>query len=592
MSLPRIPLQRLLLLLLAALASASMAAAQTLGTAFTYQGSLDDGGNPAHGSYDFQFALFAGDSGGSPLTPPLTRPGVLVERGVFSLSLDFGDQFVGQPRWLEIQVRQAGAPVFTTLAPRQPLMPTPFALHAEFVADGSVVGANVVDRSLTGSKLALGTVGSGELASGAVTAPKISAGAVGSAAIADGVVSAAKLADGAVESGRLADGAVTFPKIADNAVFGSKIPDGAIGRSKVDPGQVQLRIAQLCPRGSPMIGVYADGSPICDAPLRTLPFASARVSVAVRPDGRPILARDGGSLWDCADVDCSSGTSRNLNLGVDGAMALRSDGLPVVAVGSGSHQLLVICNDATCTSRTQRTLDSGSIGTFSGITVRADNSPMVSYFEFASGQTRLYACNDPGCASGSVRTLTAGPGLSPGAIRMRPNGTAVLALRNYNSGVHGLYDCNDATCSSGTVRPLGGGNSIRFLLGLAVRADNRPLLLNSGPTLHDCNDAACSSASDRPLDSGEPISASAIALRPDGRPLIVYGTQLGAIKVFDCANVQCSGGTARAVDQVPNASFFDSEIALALRADGRPVIAYPGSSGTIRLLLCNSANCQ
>lgn len=562
----------LILLLLAIAALPGPAAAQLLGTAFTYQGQLDSAGTPAEGSHDFQFAIFAAASGGSPLAPVVSRPGVLVERGAFTVSLDFGDQFVGQPRWLEIQVRQAGAPSFTLLAPRQPLAPAPYALHAEFVADGSVVGASVADRTLGGTKLALGAVGSAELA--------------------DGAVAAAKLADGAVGTSKLADGAVTYPKLADNAVFGPKILDGAIGRTKVDASQVQLRIAQLCPRGSPMIGVYADGSPICDAPQRILPFSSARVSVAVRPDGRPILARGGGNLWDCADVDCTSGVSRNVNLGVDGAMALRSDGLPVIAVGSGSSQLLVICNDATCTGRTQRTLDSGSIGTFAGIAVRADNSPMVSYFEFNSGQSRLYACNDPTCASGAVRTLTSTPSHTPGAIRIRPNGTAVVALRNYFGGPHGLYDCNDATCSSGTLRALGGGGSIRFLLGLAVRTDNRPLMFNTGPTLHDCNDAACSSATDRPVDAGEPIGASAIAMRADGRPLVVYGTQFGTIKVFDCANTQCSAGTARAVDQVPNASFIDTEVAVALRADGRPVIAYPAVDGTLRLLLCTTATCQ
>jgi hypothetical protein len=572
--------------------SALPARAQLLGTAFTYQGQLDSAGAPAEGSHDFQFALYAAADGGSPLAPAVSRPGVLVERGAFTVSLDFGDQFVGQPRWLEIQVRQAGAPTFTLLTPRQPLAPTPFALHAEFVADGSVVGASVADRSLGGGKLALGAVGGAELANGAVSAGKIATGAVATTALADGAVVAAKLADGAVGTSKLADGAVTFQKLADNAVFGPKIPDGAIGRTKVDPSQVQLRIAQLCPRGSPMIGVYADGSPICDAPLRTLPFSSARVSVTVRPDGRPILARDGGSLWDCADIDCTTGTSRNVNLGVDASMALRTDGLAVVAVGSGSAQLLVICNDATCTGRTQRTLDSGSIGTFSGVALRADNSPMVSYFEFGSGQARLYACNDATCASGSVRNLTTGPSFTPSGVRMRPNGTAVVALRNYFGNPHGLYDCNDATCSSGTVRSLGAGQSIRFLPGLAVRSDNRPLLLNSGPVLHDCNDAACSSATDRPIDSGEPISASAIAVRADGRPLLVYGTQFGAIKVFDCANTQCTAGSARAVDQVPNVSFFDSEVSVALRADGRPVIAYPGSGGTLRLLLCTTANCQ
>ena len=33
------------------------------GTAFTYQGRLNDGGNPAHGAYDFRFKLFQDPDG-------------------------------------------------------------------------------------------------------------------------------------------------------------------------------------------------------------------------------------------------------------------------------------------------------------------------------------------------------------------------------------------------------------------------------------------------------------------------------------------------------------------------------------------------
>ena len=95
----------------------------------------------------------------------------------------------------------------------------------------------------------------------------------------------------------------------------------------------------------------------------------------------------------------------------DVAMALRSDGRPVIAVGNSFSQLLVICGDAACTpgSRVIRTLDNGSIGTFSLVALRADDTPLVAYFEFGSGQTRLYVCAEPTCASGAIRTITPGP---------------------------------------------------------------------------------------------------------------------------------------------------------------------------------------
>ena len=52
------------LLILGALALLStlnpQLSASPLGTAFTYQGQLTDGGRPAEGIYDFRFAIYAG----------------------------------------------------------------------------------------------------------------------------------------------------------------------------------------------------------------------------------------------------------------------------------------------------------------------------------------------------------------------------------------------------------------------------------------------------------------------------------------------------------------------------------------------------
>lgn len=554
-------MHRLFLLALFCVAQALPTAhSQALGTAFTYQGALKNAGAAASGSYDFRFALYSQPTSGAALAPAVERSNVVVDAGVFTVSLDFGDQYVGQPLWLELEVRRSGTATYTLLAPRQPLTPTPFALHAEFVADGAVVGASVQSRTLTGNKLTLGAVGTAELADGAVTTPK------------------------------LADGAVTASKIASNAVQASHLAAGSVGRNQVS-GEIQLRVTALCPRGAPMIGITADGAPICDQPLTILPFSSARVSVAVRPDGRPLLARDGGNLWDCANTNCTSGNSVNNNLGGDVAMVLSSDGRAVIASGNNA-QTLLICDDLACSTRIQRTLDFGSIGVFSGLALRADNTPVVAYFEFATGQTRLYVCDDPTCASGTIRNITPAPSYTPSGVRIRPNGTPVIALRNYFGSGHALYDCNDAGCSSGNTRGLGAGLSIRFLLGLAVRGDNRPIVVNSGVVMHDCNDAGCSSYTNRAIDSSEQIVASAAVVRADGRPLLAYVSSSGTVKVYDCGNIECSFGSARVVDQMSNGNWVDTEISIALRPDGRPVLGYVGSSGTLRLLMCTSANCQ
>ena len=67
-----------LAVLLAAVAYAGVAAAQPLGTAFTYQGRLTDAGNPANGSYDFRFTLYDAPTGGAAVGAPVTANGVAV----------------------------------------------------------------------------------------------------------------------------------------------------------------------------------------------------------------------------------------------------------------------------------------------------------------------------------------------------------------------------------------------------------------------------------------------------------------------------------------------------------------------------------
>jgi len=135
--------------------------AAPLGTEFTYQGRLSDGGVLATGSYDFQFTLFDASSGGVVIGSPITRTEVAVGQGLFTTSLDFGSgAFSGEARWLEIGVR-AGASVaaFTILKPRQPLRAAPYALYAPAagkVADGSVLSTTIANgqvvKSINGLK--------------------------------------------------------------------------------------------------------------------------------------------------------------------------------------------------------------------------------------------------------------------------------------------------------------------------------------------------------------------------------------------------------------------------------------------------------
>jgi hypothetical protein len=116
-------------ILLAILGGIPHAAAQ--GTAFTYQGSLDNGGNPANGSYDMTFGLFYSASGATQVGTTITNLDIIVTNGLFMVTNDFGAVYNGTPYWLQIGVRASGGGTFTPLTPRQELTPVPYSIAAE-----------------------------------------------------------------------------------------------------------------------------------------------------------------------------------------------------------------------------------------------------------------------------------------------------------------------------------------------------------------------------------------------------------------------------------------------------------------------------
>lgn len=125
---------------------------QAQGTAFTYQGRLIDGGNPANGSYDISFAAYDATTAGNLIGAIVTNTAVGVSNGLFTTSVDLGDIFTGNDLWLEIAVSTNAADTFSTIAPRQPLTATPYALFAKSAATAGGATPGTLVTSLNALK--------------------------------------------------------------------------------------------------------------------------------------------------------------------------------------------------------------------------------------------------------------------------------------------------------------------------------------------------------------------------------------------------------------------------------------------------------
>ena len=131
-------LKVLVLIFATAILFSNRASAQP--TAFTFQGSLQNSAMPANGNYDFEFALYSVLAGGVQFGPTVAVNNVVVTNGIFTARLDFGSQFSGGTRYLEIRVRPAGQPGITTLAPRQLINSVPYSIRSLSADNADAVG--------------------------------------------------------------------------------------------------------------------------------------------------------------------------------------------------------------------------------------------------------------------------------------------------------------------------------------------------------------------------------------------------------------------------------------------------------------------
>lgn len=141
------------------------AAAAPLDATLTYQGSLDNGGAVAEGDHDFRFRLFDDPNAGMQIGPELEHLAVPVSEGVFTVHLDFGSGPFSSDEalWLEVDVRDPAGGGYVTLAPRQPVRATPFALLSLGTADGAVDADSLAAQSVTTAAIAPGAVGASQV---------------------------------------------------------------------------------------------------------------------------------------------------------------------------------------------------------------------------------------------------------------------------------------------------------------------------------------------------------------------------------------------------------------------------------------------
>ena len=234
-----------LALLVAALASGTPAAAQTVPSVISYQGSVVEEGSPVDGSLPVTVRIVDAETEGTVLWSE-TRPQVSVANGRFRLLLGSqtpfpDDLFAGSPRFFEIEIDGE-------VLPRLPVTSTAYARRAataEAVAPGSVtsdaLAADAAVRSINDVAGALQIRGANgatvnvDRPSGTITVSAPGGGdSSGIAGIqnTDGVLQIID-PNGPTATINVQDGGIATAKIAGEAITADKLAAGAVGTSQL-----------------------------------------------------------------------------------------------------------------------------------------------------------------------------------------------------------------------------------------------------------------------------------------------------------------------------------------------------------------------
>ena len=221
-------------------------------------------------------------------------------------------------------------------------------------------------------------------------------------------------------------------------------------------------------------------------------------SIAIDASNLPVISYydDTNSdlkLAKCNDEACSGGDETRVtvdasagDVGQYSALALGSDGFPVIAYHDHTNRSLKVakCSNATCTTRTLSTLNdpSADVGYNAAIAIGTDNLPVVSYYDAAGQVLKVAKCNDTACSGANetisiVDTYPAAGGSST-SIAIGADGNPVIAAGSFLPRIVRVVKCNDPACSGGDelAVTLDDSADVGVYVDLAIGTDTYPIV--------------------------------------------------------------------------------------------------------------------
>lgn len=308
-------------------------------------------------------------------------------------------------------------------------------------------------------------------------------------------------------------------------------------------------------------------------------------------------------------------------------IALRLSGLPIIATGTPSGNLVIVdCEDQVCSTSTSVTIsdpDGDSIGATPSITIGANGSPVIAHRNLSDSDLMVTACGDDACRSATTTAISTPDidGITPD-IAISRNGFPVIAHQAHDAnalpkvGQLRLLTCNDPACAgTETLSPThstaargdaASQKAAGFMPSISIGLDGFPVLAHqvrthSGESITAtelqriaCNDAACVGDDEqtvvvRSSAGGDVGWSPRVVMAPGGTSLIAH-LDGSTLLVTECRNASCFARdtTTIASDADPTAGNLDLQLGTA----GQPIVTYTSTTDDLHLALCHPSGCS
>jgi hypothetical protein len=334
-------------------------------------------------------------------------------------------------------------------------------------------------------------------------------------------------------------------------------------------------------------------------------------SIAIGSDGMPRVAYANAAdgtfrLATCTAPDCSE-------FHVDPvAGAVGASASMVLDAADG---MLLAYYDATARALAfddgiVRAIDdpADDVGMYASLVLDGAGRPLIAYDDLSNESLRFAACEDVACASVSIVTVDDDPLVFIGEhvdVAIGADGLPVMAYAVMPAGSLRVAKCLDANCANRTTHDLDQPSVGRFA-SIAIGADGNPVVSyydfhqQGALKVAKCVDAACAGPAivslldDRGLQAG---IYNAIAIRPDGNPVISYRRGFfdnadAVLAVAECHAPDCAGRVdLLTVDRRPDEIVGDNTD-IRIGADGAAVISYyDETTRSVHFAKCSVQTC-